>query len=73
MNRRKARDIGKIFREGVLIDEAIRKAAQEAVRVHKQAGLPLVVWRDGRIATVDPGEMETMTRKKRPRQPRKQA
>jgi hypothetical protein len=70
---RKVKDIRKIFREGVLIDEAMRKAAQEAIRIHKQAGLPLVVWRDGRIAMVDPDEFETQERKKRLRKTRKQS
>lgn len=73
MKHRKVKDIRKIFREGVLIDEAMRKAAQEAIRIHKQAGLPLVVWRDGRIAMVDPDEFETQERKKRLRKTRKQS
>ena len=71
MKHREVKDIGKIFREGVLIDEAMRKAAQEAIWVHKQAGVPLVVWRDGRIAMVDADEFEKTLKKKQLRDARK--
>ena len=53
-NKGKPRDIGKIMREGVLIDQAMKKAARAAVLAHKRAGKPLVVWRDGRIKRVKP-------------------
>jgi hypothetical protein len=52
------RDIQKIFAEGFLIDEAMRKAAREAHRIHKRAGHPLAIWRDGRVQWVSPEEFE---------------
>ena len=52
------RDVRKIFREGTLIDEALRKGARLALEAHKRAGLPLVIWRDGKTQWVSPEEFE---------------
>lgn len=57
MKRDKPKDIDQIFRKGVLIDRALTKAAREAILLHKRAGLPVVVWRNGRTARVDPDEL----------------
>jgi len=54
----KTRDIQGIFEQGSLIDQAILEAAWEAFRVHKRAGHPLAVWRDGRVQWVSPKEFE---------------
>jgi hypothetical protein len=35
-----------------LISQALRAAAQDAVELHRRAGLPLAVWRDGQVALV---------------------
>jgi hypothetical protein len=42
-------DIDAAFELGTPIDEAMNEAVAEAVRLHRQAGIPLVVWRDGKI------------------------
>ena len=42
-------DIGAVFAEGTPIDEAMNEAVRDAVRLHRQAGLPLAVWEDGRV------------------------
>ena len=55
---KETRDIQKIFNEGSLIDEAMRKAAREALRIHKRAGHPLAIWRDGRVQWISPEEFE---------------
>ena len=49
---RKPKDISKIFREGTPIDRALERAAQEAILAHAKAGLPVVVWKNGRTALV---------------------
>ena len=54
----KPKDIQKIFSEGVLIDEAMRKAARQALRIHKRAGHPLAIWHNGRVQWVSPEEFE---------------
>ena len=51
-------DIGEIFRDGKLIDEAMNAAVRDAVQLHKEKGLPLVVWRDGKIVWITPEEAE---------------
>jgi hypothetical protein len=54
MKDRRGKSISAIFADGRLIDAAVREAAREAMRRHKEAGLPAVVWRDGRIVHVPP-------------------
>ena len=45
-------DIEKAFEEGTLIDEAMNEAVRQAVKRHRDAGMPLVVWRDGKVALI---------------------
>ncbi|HEX7899938.1 MAG TPA: hypothetical protein VF950_19380 [Planctomycetota bacterium] len=52
------KDIGKIIRDGVLIERALHQAARQACEDHKRTGLPLAIWRDGRVAWVSPEEFE---------------
>jgi len=53
------KDIDRIFaEEGYLITEAIRKGARDAILRHKQAGLPIVVWRDGKSVWIQPEEID---------------
>jgi hypothetical protein len=54
MNDKPKVDIAKAFAEGTLIDEAIEEAARNAAIQHKRAGLPLVVWRNDRVAYIPP-------------------
>jgi RNase P protein component len=58
MKREGGKDIGKIFAEGVLVDEAIRRGVREAIRRHRQAGVPMVIWRDGKIMYVAAEQLE---------------
>ena len=34
------------------VSQALNEAAQDAVEVHRRAGLPLVDWRDGKVVLV---------------------
>lgn len=52
------KDIDAIFREGTLIDRAMQDATREAIKQHKQAGQPMVVWRNGQIVFISPEELE---------------
>ncbi len=56
MNR--AKDIGKIFAKGTVIDAALVEAAHEALRRHKQAGHPIVVWRHGKVVKIPPEDIK---------------
>jgi hypothetical protein len=58
MTNREPKDIRQIFREGKLIDEAMNAAVRDAVQLHKEKGLPMVVWRDGKILWISPEEAE---------------
>jgi hypothetical protein len=58
MTNRTEVDIGRLFREGTAIDAAMNAAAREAVLQHKQKGLPMVVWRDGKVAWIPPEEID---------------
>lgn len=39
------------------MDRAMRRAARDAAIRHKQAGVPLVVWRDGKVVEIPPEEI----------------
>ena len=59
MEKRKI-DIGKAFREGVVVEEAIDEAAREAAILHKKLGLPLVSWRNGQVVHIPPEEIDVV-------------
>lgn len=58
MTQDEPKDITAIFRDGALIDRAMQAATREAIKHHKQAGLPMVVWRDGQTVFITPEELE---------------
>jgi monomeric isocitrate dehydrogenase len=47
-------DIAEVFRLGTPIDEAMNEAVRIVVERHRQSGLPLVVWKDGRVVEISP-------------------
>lgn len=53
-----AKDVVAILQDDALIDRALRKAALRTIREHKQEGLPLAVWRDGKVVWVPAEELE---------------
>jgi hypothetical protein len=57
MKRSSDKDIGTLFRDGTAVDRAVGLAAEDAVRLHRRHGVPLVSWRDGRVVYVDPWEV----------------
>ena len=54
MIHRSTKDIAAILRDGTALDRAIERAGNAVVRRHRQLGVPLVIWRDGRVAEVPP-------------------
>lgn len=54
MIHRSTKDIAAILRDGTAIDRAIERAGYAVVRRHRQLGVPLVIWQDGRVAEVPP-------------------
>ena len=61
MKKKSEKSIDEIFKEGSLIDNALKKAIQETLLRHKQAGNPIVVWRDGKIVWLKPEEIPVQT------------
>ncbi len=47
-----------LLEEGHLIDEAVRKAAREALLQHRREGLPVAIYRDGNVVWVDPNDLD---------------
>jgi nicotinamidase-related amidase len=52
MKRERLTRIGRIFVEGTLVDWAVEAAARDALALHKQAGVPVVLYRDEKVVTV---------------------
>jgi hypothetical protein len=46
------KDIGAIMRDGKAVDRAMDRAFRRVVEHHRRLGLPLVMWRDGRVVRV---------------------
>jgi hypothetical protein len=49
--------ITELLRDGTVIDRAMRKAVRQALLRHRQAGVPIVEWRDGKIVVTPPEEI----------------
>ena len=52
------KDISRIFAEDRrLIDEALKQGVRDAMLRHKEAGLPVVIYRDGKAVWVMPEDL----------------
>ena len=52
------KSIPELMRDNDLLLEAMGRAVQKTVREHKLLGLPIVIWRDGKVVWVPPEEIE---------------
>jgi hypothetical protein len=50
-------DLDPILSDSDRIERAVQRAVQEALRMHKRAGNPIAVWRDGRVVWLAPAEI----------------
>lgn len=50
--------IQEILEDDGRVTAALRRAAREAAILHKRAGVPLVIWKDGKVVHVPPEEIE---------------
>jgi hypothetical protein len=58
MNKNNHKDrIDELFADGILIDQAMRNAVQQALGRHRLLGIPIVEWRDGKIVWIPPEEI----------------
>ena len=69
MKAEQPKDVEKLFREGTVIDRALRAAPREAIRRHKQAGVPVALWKNGKTVWVDPNELDKPRRTRKKREP----
>ena len=52
------KDVNRILVEdGRLIDEALKQGVRDAMLRHKEAGLPVVIYRDGKAVWVMPQDL----------------
>jgi hypothetical protein len=51
-------DIDAAFMDGTLIDQAMNEAVRQAVELYRRAGVPMAVWRDGRIQDLSADELD---------------
>lgn len=58
MTVRKTKDIEKLLADDAAIEAALTKGVRDALRRHKQAGVPVVEWREGRPVWVTPEDIE---------------
>lgn len=54
MIHRSTKDPSSILQDGRAIDLAFERAGYDVVRRHRQLGVPLVIWQDGRVVDVPP-------------------
>lgn len=58
MKTKSQKDISRIFLEDRrLIDEALKQGVRDAMLRHKEAGLPVVIYRDGKTVWVMPQDL----------------
>jgi hypothetical protein len=55
---RKVMDVDRVFAQITPIDLALARGVLEALRRHKQAGVPIAEWRDGRAVLTPPDEID---------------
>ena len=58
VRRSSKKDIGKIFKEGTLIDEALKEAVRKAMLQHKRNGNSVVTWRNGKVVWIPADRIE---------------
>lgn len=51
---RSSKDVAAIVRDGTAIDRAIERARRRVMRRHRQLGIPLAIWHEGRVVEVPP-------------------
>lgn len=54
---RRTKDIEKLLGDDAVMTAALAKGVRAALLRHKQAGNPIVVWRDGKVVWVPPEEI----------------
>jgi hypothetical protein len=51
---RSRRDVATLMADGTAVDRAMEAAFADAVRRHREAGVPMAMWEDGAVRMVSP-------------------
>jgi len=51
---RSRRDVAALMQDGAAVDRAMEAAFTDAVRRHREAGVPMAMWEDGAVKMVSP-------------------
>ncbi len=51
---RSRRDVAALMEDGAAVDRAMQTAFADAVRRHREAGVPMAMWEDGAVKMVSP-------------------
>lgn len=57
---RSRKDIAAIVLDGTAIDRAIERARCRVMRRHRQLGIPLAIWHEGRVLEVPPERISVL-------------
>ncbi len=52
------KDVAAILEDDALVEEALQRAARQAIEEHKKDGRPLAIWRDDEVVWVSAEELE---------------
>lgn len=58
MRKRSSHEIEELLRDGRVVDRAMVAARRRLIQEHRLRGLPLAVWRDGRVVEISPFSIE---------------
>lgn len=58
MTRSSSKDLDKIFKEGTLIDNALKEAVRKALLHHKRNGNSVVTWQDGKVVWIPADQIQ---------------
>lgn len=53
-------NIPEILKDRTRVQKALRDGVQEAIRIHKLMGVPIIVWRDGKVVEIPPEQIELL-------------
>lgn len=58
MRRSSSKDVSRIFKEGTLIDDALKEAVREALLQNKRNGNPIATWQDEEVVWIPADQIQ---------------
>lgn len=69
MKAEKTPDIAWLMADGRMVDAALRKAVREALWRHERLGVPIAIWRNGKVVRVPPNKIRQAQKRRRSLRP----